>query len=141
LAKFVALLASILSLATVFRDAFFTPAMSWSDRLQTSVSGLALAAAICIASGYIFAWADRKVDSRFDAWLEAQLKDVPLAQTNRPAHLEPSPQPARLPSRPLHAWSTLPVKLLLWGSILFGLALALAWYMETQVIPLSNPAR
>lgn len=54
LAKFAALLFSILSLDAVFHSAFLEPAYDLQQRLLPSLELLVLAAVICLASGGIF---------------------------------------------------------------------------------------
>jgi hypothetical protein len=56
LARAVSLILSILSLYPVMLSAFFVPGSRWEDRLSLSLLKIALAAGICFASGFLFAF-------------------------------------------------------------------------------------
>ncbi len=57
LAKFASLLLSILSLDALFHTAFLEPGSQLEQRLLPSLGMLLLAAAVCLASGFVFhAW-------------------------------------------------------------------------------------
>jgi len=62
IAKFVALLLSILSLYALLGHAFFIPGSPWQDRLLGALSMLGLAASVCFASGILFEIPDRRFD-------------------------------------------------------------------------------
>jgi cation transport ATPase len=56
LGKAVSFILSILSLYPVMLSAFFVPGSRWQDRLVLSLFKIALAACICFASGFLFAF-------------------------------------------------------------------------------------
>jgi hypothetical protein len=62
IAKFLALMLSILSLYVVLGHAFFVPGRGWEDRLVDGLSMLGMAASVCFASGLVFEIPDRKFD-------------------------------------------------------------------------------
>jgi hypothetical protein len=62
IAKFLALVVSILSLCALASHAFFVPGSPWEDRLLDGLAMLGLAGSICFASGMIFEIPDRKFD-------------------------------------------------------------------------------
>ncbi|HEX4039531.1 MAG TPA: hypothetical protein VHX37_15840 [Acidobacteriaceae bacterium] len=62
IAKFLALMLSILSLCLLFGHAFLVPGRGWEDRLIDGLSMLGMAASVCFASGLIFELPDRKFD-------------------------------------------------------------------------------
>jgi hypothetical protein len=62
LAKFGSLLLSILSLDALFHAAFLEPGEHLEHRLLASLEHLLLAAAVCLASGWIFRAWDRRAD-------------------------------------------------------------------------------
>jgi len=62
IAKFLALVVSILSLCALASHAFFVPGSAWGDRLLDGLAMLGLAGSICFASGMIFEIPDRKFD-------------------------------------------------------------------------------
>ncbi len=62
IAKFLALVVSILSLCALASHAFFAPGSPWQDRLLDGLAMLGLAGSICFASGMIFEIPDRKFD-------------------------------------------------------------------------------
>lgn len=61
LGKFASLLLSILCLFAVFHTAFIMPAGSFDDRAIASLKMLAVAAAVCWGSGWIFCYWERKM--------------------------------------------------------------------------------
>jgi hypothetical protein len=62
IAKFLALVLSILSLCALANHAFFVPGSPWEDRLLDGLAMLGPAGSICFASGLIFEIPDRKFD-------------------------------------------------------------------------------
>jgi hypothetical protein len=67
LAKFASLLLSILSLDALFHTAFLEPGERLEHRLLAALERLLIAAAVCLASGWIFdAW-DRRMEPRTDS--------------------------------------------------------------------------
>ncbi len=62
IAKFAALLLSILSLYLPLGHAFFIPGSPWQDRLLDALGLLGLAAGVCFASGMIFEIPERRFD-------------------------------------------------------------------------------
>lgn len=62
IAKFLALVLSILSLFALAGHAFFVPGSPWGDRLLDGLAMLGLTASICFASGFIFEIPNRKFD-------------------------------------------------------------------------------
>ncbi len=64
LAKFASLLLSILSLDALFHAAFLEPGEHLEHRLIAALEHLLIAAAACLASGWIFRAWDRRTDPR-----------------------------------------------------------------------------
>jgi hypothetical protein len=64
LAKFASLLLSILSLDALFHAAFLEPGDHLEHRLMPALERLLIAAAVCLASGWIFRQWDRRVDPK-----------------------------------------------------------------------------
>ena len=64
LAKFVSLLASILSLDALFHATFLEPGERLEHRLAVALEHLLFSAAVCLASGWIFREWDRRVTAR-----------------------------------------------------------------------------
>lgn len=62
LAKFASLLLSILSLDALFHAAFLEPGEHLEHRLLAALERLLIAAAVCLASGWIFRAWDRRMD-------------------------------------------------------------------------------
>jgi hypothetical protein len=62
LAKFASLLLSILSLDALFHAAFLEPGDHLEHRLLPALERLMIAAAVCLASGWIFREWDRRTD-------------------------------------------------------------------------------
>jgi hypothetical protein len=62
IAKFLALVLSILSLFALVGHAFFVLGSGWGDRLLDGLAMLGLTASICFASGFIFEIPNRKFD-------------------------------------------------------------------------------
>ncbi len=62
IAKFLALVLSILSLCALAGHAFFVPGSPWQDRLLDGLAMLGLTASICFASGMIFEIPSRRFD-------------------------------------------------------------------------------
>lgn len=60
LGRFVSLLAGIVSLHAVFYTAFLAPLIGLRERVVQSLDVLVLAGGVCLASGLIFRWWDRK---------------------------------------------------------------------------------
>jgi hypothetical protein len=58
--KLVSLLASILSIAALFRNVFFVPALAWPDRFNAAAEGFSIAFAVCLVAGYLFARVSRE---------------------------------------------------------------------------------
>jgi hypothetical protein len=64
LAKFASLLLSIISLDAVFHTAFLEPGSNLDQQLLPALRMLLLAAAICLASGYIFRAWEQQVEQK-----------------------------------------------------------------------------
>jgi hypothetical protein len=64
LAKFASLLLSILSLDALFHTAFLEPGSHLDQRLLPSLGMLLLAAAVCLASGFVFRAWERKAEQK-----------------------------------------------------------------------------
>jgi hypothetical protein len=60
LGKFASLLLGIISLNAVFYTAFLMPVNGWRERVFQSLDMLVVACGVCVASGLIFRWWDRK---------------------------------------------------------------------------------
>ena len=62
IARFFALLLSILSLCALMGHAFFVPGAGWQDRLFDGLGMLGLAGSVCFAGGLIFEIPEHKFD-------------------------------------------------------------------------------